>query len=318
MSLIESFPSGLLALKAKFRVPLAVAAAFALATALGSLFVKNQYTSEAKILLLDQRGTGSLGGIAAAAANLGLGGTGQEGSDAAYVDILNSRTIRETLLTTTYTFHERPWMFGALRTRQESLQSYIGARTLDRALLSLRQRIFISRDPKTRTILLAVETTSADLSQQVVQRMLALMDEFLVVKSRTRSSLKAGFSERRLAEARLAMDQAEASLRLFGETNRNYLLSPEPAIRMRGVRLENELKLRTQLVTTLALNYEQALLDEKNDLPVLNILEPGNLPQEKTRPSRGAWTVLVFVLSAGLAIALQSREWLLSHFQRTR
>lgn len=287
----------------------------AAATALGSLFVKNHYTSEAKLLLMDQRAGGSLGAFAATAASLG-GLSGQEGSDAAYVDILNSRTIREAALASEYTYHERPWMFGAAKARHTTLQGYLKERTMDRALLALKRCVFISRDPKTRTILLAVETTSPDLSQQVAQRMLALMDEFLVTKSRTRGGLKAAYAERRLAEARMAMDLAEAALRTFSEANRNFLLSPEPAVRMKGIRLENEFKLRTQLVTTLALNQEQALLEEKNDLPVLNILEPGNLPQEKSWPSRGAWTALVFFLGGGLAAAIQSREWLLSHFQR--
>src|ERR1035438_1934032 len=86
-----------------------VGLAAGLLTALVSICFPNQYKSEARILPADQR---SSGGLAAAAAAVGVGIPGQEGADATYVDILNSRSVRENLLQARFKFNIRTWFFG--------------------------------------------------------------------------------------------------------------------------------------------------------------------------------------------------------------
>jgi hypothetical protein len=106
------------------------------------------------------------------------------------------------------------------------------------------------------------------------------------------------------------MDEAEETLRRFLEGNRNYLNSADPAVRLKGTRLEGELRLRQQLVTTLALNREQALLEEKNDIPILNVLDQGNLPIEKNRPARSQLVVaLAFLVGLG-SWGFENRRWI--------
>jgi uncharacterized protein involved in exopolysaccharide biosynthesis len=71
-------------------------------------------------------------------------------------------------------------------------------------------------------------------------------------------------------------------------------------VRLKGTRLEAELRLRTQVVTTLAIAREQALMEEKNDMPILNVLDVGNLPLEKSGPARSQTVVFVaIVISLG-------------------
>jgi len=57
---------------------------------------------------------------------------------------------------------------------------------------------------------------------------------------------------------------------------------------------------------TLAMNREQALMEEKNDIPIVNILDVGNLPIEKSRPARFQFTILAFLVSV---IAVLSWEF---------
>ena len=52
---------------------------------------------------------------------------------------------------------------------------------------------------------------------------------------------------------------------------------------------------------TLAVNHEHALLEEKNDIPVINVLDQGNLCIEKTRPSRSRLVMMSF-LAATVAL----------------
>lgn len=293
------------------RVGLAVCAI----TIVGSLMVPNRYKSESKILPTDARGAGGIGAAAAAAAGISLPGT--DGPDAIYIDILNSRSLRKELLSTQFTYSFQSWYFGHRQFKTKSLYEYLNKKNSDRALNSLKGFIVVTRESKTKILTISVETVSPELSQQIIQRMTGLLNEFVVTKAQTRGHIRATFSERRLVEARKELAQAEEELRSFLDGNRNFLLSPDPSVRLKGMRLDNELKLRTQVLSTLAIGREQALLEEKNDMAILNLLDEANLPIEKSGPSRGVWVVVSTVLAILGAFGWERREWLLSKFMGT-
>lgn len=297
-------------LKASLKRPLQAALAAGVATALLTLLMPNYYRSESRLLPVDPSGGGNLGNLAAAAAAFGVGIGGNGGSDANFVDVLNSRWMLESLLRTEFSFHQRTWRFGEDRPVKQTLYAYLDKANMDRAVKALDGMINASKDLKTNVITLTAETKSPELSQAVVRRAIELLNQFEVDNSRTRGTEKAAFAEARLADARREMDRAEAEFMKFLEVNRNYQGSPDPAIRLHGARLEAELNLRRQLVTTLSLNREQALLDAKNDIPILNVLDPGNLPIDKSKPSRSVIVILA-ALVAGLGMwGWQNRDWI--------
>jgi len=298
-----------------FRTPLRVGLVVGVLAALVMICLPNQYKSEARVLAADSRSS-SGGAAAMAAAAVGVSIPGQESADAAYVDILNSRSLRESLLKTRFTFKVRTWFLGAEQSRQQTLYEFLDKKNLDRAVKALKTRIAITRDPKSKLLTLSVETESPQLSQQVVQRLVAMLDEFVVAKARTRGGTKAAFAEKRLAEARIELAQAEEAFRSFLDGNRNYLQSPDPSVRLKGQRLDSELKLRTQLLTTLAIGREQALLEEKNDMPILNVLDAGNLPIDKSAPARGTVVLSVLILATALTWFLQNRRQVLAKLVR--
>lgn len=275
--------------------------------ALVTLCLPNQYKSEARVLPGDSRSGGG-GMAAAAAAAAGVSIPGSEGPDAAYVDILNSRSLREALLLTKFSFRIRSWYLGPSVTREQTLYDYLEKKNMDRAIKALKDRITVTRDLKSKLITLAVETESPELSQQITQALVHLLDDFVVSKARTRGGAKAAFSGRRLIEARNELAQAEESFRAFLDGNRNYLLSPDPSVRLKGTRFDNELKLRTQILSTLAIGREQALLEEKNDMPILNVLDAGNLPIDKSGPARGTLTLSISLLAACAAAGWIHRD----------
>ena len=274
-----------------------------------TLSMPNYYRSETRLLPVEPKGAGGLGGLAAAATAFGMSVPGGDSSDLNFVDILNSRSVREQLLSTEFQYHMRSWRFGHEQARKCTLYSHLGVSNMDQAVGSLGGILVASRDPRSKVITISAETVSPDLSQGIVQRASRLLELFLQEKGRTRGGAKAAFAELRLAEARQEMDEAEESLRRFLETNRNYLSSADPSVRLKGSRLESELRLRQQLVTTIAMNREQALLDEKNDIPILNVMDPGNLPIEKSRPSRSP-IIIIAALAAGMIRWLwYNRTW---------
>lgn len=293
--------------------PLQIGFAAAVVTAVITLFLPNYYKSEARVLPIEAKGMGGgLGNLAAAAAAFGVSVPGGDGSDANFVDILNSRSLREKLLETEFTFKERAWRFGGEQPRKETLETYLDQPNRDRSLRALGRVLSASRDLKSKVITLGAETKSPELSQQIVRRTLELLEAFVQEKGRTRGGAKAAFAEKRLEDARKEMAQVEDDFRRFLDGNRNYLMSADPSVRLRGMRLEAELKLRQQLVTTLALSREQALMEEKNDMPILNVLDPGNLPIDKSRPSRSMVVMGLFILVAGLAWGWPRRQTLIA------
>ena len=283
----------------------------ALLTGVFCLLLPDYYRSEAHILPVDAKtGTSGLGQIAAAASALGIGMPSADGGDGNFPDIIASRYLREEVLNTEYEFHERAWRFGPFVEHKKTLFDYLKVKSYDRALKKLDTLLSSSKDPKSKLLTITAETRSAELSQQIVARTTKLLEAFVQEHGRTRGGAKATFAQARLQDARREMLKAELELKSFMDVNRNFVLSSDPSIRLAGARLEAEMKLRQQLVTTIAMSYEQALMEEKNDMPILNVLDKGSIPDEKSRPARSLYVLLAFFFT-GLAVWVwNSRNWL--------
>jgi uncharacterized protein involved in exopolysaccharide biosynthesis len=279
-----------------------------LVTACITLFIPNRYASVARILPAPTQNQG-MGSLALLAATAGATLPGADDPGASYVDILESRTVLEAVLNTRYQFHQRAWRFGSSASRDETLFEYLDKPNMDLAMLALKTHLSITRDFKTKLLAISVETKSPELSQQIARRLVQLLDQFAVEKARTRGTEKAVFTAERLDEERHALDVAQDAFQKFLEMNRNYATSPDPAIRLKGARLEMEYHLQQQLLATLALNREQALLDAKNDIPVLNVLDPGNLPVDKSGPARSFIVLFFMLLITVTSYALRQIHW---------
>ncbi len=277
-------------------------------TAITTLALPNYYRSEARILPADAKSTGNLGQLAAAAAAFGVGvpGAGDSG-DANFPDILVSRWTKERLLNTGFKFRQKSWFFGHETEHQQTLYAYLDAKNMDRALKDLDKILFVGKDLKTKIVTFGAETRSPELSQQITEKMGKDLEAFVMDKGHSKGGAKARFASDRLEDARAELAKAEEAFRRFIEVNRSYMISADPSVRLRGVSLEAEFKLRQQLVTTLSVNLEQALMEEKNDIPIVNMLDPANLPIEKSRPRRTVFVLMAFFGAAAVAWVWRNR-----------
>jgi len=186
----------------------------------------------------------------------------------------------------------------------------LNAKNSDSAVMRVQMMLSVTKDPKSKIIAVSTETKSPQLSQQIVQQAALLLENFVQQKGHTRGGAKATFAEARLKESREEMAQAEEEFRRFLNSNRNFNTSGDPSVRLLGARLEAELRLRQQLVATLAMNREQALLEEKNDIPILNVLDAPSLPVLKSRPARALIVLLSMLLSTFGAWSWLNRNWI--------
>ena len=274
-----------------------------------TIFMPNHYRSEVRLLPVESKGNNTLGGLASTAAAFGLTVPNIDGSDANFVDVVNSRWLRTQLLETEFHFHTRSWRFGAEKPQKKRLLDYLDSKNMDEGIRKIGSVLSVSRDLKSKVISITTETTSPELSYHVVQQAASLLETFNREKTQTRGGAKAAYAGARLVEGRKGMDDAEAAFCRFLEANRNYQASGDPAVRLRGTRLEAELRLRQQLVTSMTMNREQALLEEKNDIPILNVLDPGHLPIEKSKPARVMIVLQVMILVGASSWLWLNRVW---------
>jgi LPS O-antigen subunit length determinant protein (WzzB/FepE family) len=51
-------------------------------------------------------------------------------------------------------------------------------------------------------------------------------------------------------------------------------------------------------------------MEEKNDIPIVNVLDPANLPMEKSKPKRSMIVLLAMVVAGSGSWLWLNREWL--------
>lgn len=279
-----------------------------------SLTMEQRYRSTATIL--PSAGDERSNALHAAASMLGVAtGFAQEDPTASFPDILRSRWLGEKLVTTRFSFDRRWGMFGPRRHFQQTLQEYLGARSVDKALVMLPEIFSVRRDLKSGLLTLSVESHSPELSQATVRLATQLLEEFLKFRQNSRGKAKAVFVAERLKAARAESDREEAAFRAFLAVNKNYQTSGSPEVRLQGAKLEAALVLRRQVVTALSLNLEQALQQEKDSIPALNILDEGSLPMEKSGPARSLFVICSMALAFLVQFAFDRRRFIMENLR---
>jgi hypothetical protein len=279
-----------------------------------SLFMPDKFKSGA-VILPDRSGR-SMHGLAGLGSLSGLGGLlGDggltDGADANYPDILLSRWVCGQLLKKEYTFNVRSWRFGPWKEKRETLYKYLGEPNIDRAVAALLRIYSAEKSQKSHVITMSVETNSPELSRDVAAEAVRLLEKFMDSKVQSRGEVKALFIADRLEEAKREYLLSEQELGRFMTRNRNYIVSADPAVQLEGKRLEEFLKIRGDQVSNLLVSHEQALMEAKDDTPVVNVLDDPNLPVQKSRPTRSLMVVLAAVLVGGGSILWDRRQMIL-------
>lgn len=66
---------------------------------------------------------------------------------------------------------------------------------------------------------------------------------------------------------------------------------------MQLVRLTRELKIQEAIFELLTQQYEQAKIQEKRDTPTVEVLDPPQVPERKSRPKRATMSLLAGILA---------------------
>ena len=227
---------------------------------------------------------GQLAGIAAQFGfNIPMAGSGE--SPEFYVALLRSGEIRRSAVRSPYrrvdqTQPDTTWITGDLVELFE-IRGRSEHGRLEGAVEELGRRMSVGTSPETGMVRLSVQTKWPELSVQVAERLLRLVNEFNLQTRQSQANAEREFVTLRLVEARAELAVAEDSMQAFLRSNRRIENSPQ--LGFERDRLQRVVTLRQEVVISLAQALEQAKIEEVRNTPVMTIVEE---PYPPARPDR--------------------------------
>lgn len=252
-----------------------------------------------------------------------------------YVEILKSRTLRESLI------------------REFDLQRRYGIKNLDAMLKELELHVWVKANP-TGVVVVNVEDRDPQRAAAMANLLVDDLDRFNRQSINTRARRTREFLERRLAEARVSMAHAESVLTAYEKANkiiasseagavgamaevisqklslevkRSYVssysregsaplrqveaeisamdreLAKLPSLKQEASRLALDAEIQRRVFTLLTAQYEDMRIQEMRDTPTLNVLDRARTPQLRARPRRGLMVAVATAAAVLLAAA---------------
>ena len=241
----------------------------------------------------------AVGGLAAQL-GLALPGSGGTESPQFYVDLLRSRELLGSAVTTAFTVpgSRRPMTLVDLY----EVEGATPALRRDAAIDRLEGALELSPSARTNVVTVRVSASSPELAQQLNRRLLALLGEFNVRRRQSRASEERRFAEERLATVKAELRVAEDRLQTFLQSNRDYENSPSLVFSYE--RLQADVVLLRQVVMTLQQSAEQAKIEEVRDTPTITLVESSSLPVRPDARGTVKFALIGAVLGTFLGIAI--------------
>ncbi len=244
---------------------------------------------------------GQLAGLAAQFGVAVPGGSVNESLDF-YASLVESEPLMRGLIQPAYTFTFRgDTIRGSLIDIYE-IDEATTARAVERAVRRLRSNLSVSTDPKPGLVTIRITSRYPELSAQIAERALELVNRFNLETRQTQARQERAFVEGRLKELETELQLAEDSLKEFLENNRQFRGSPD--LLFDHDRLERRVVMRQQVFTNLIQAYEQARMDEVRNTPVITTFEEPLLPALPDSRHLLARGLIVIFLGGVIAIFL--------------
>lgn len=274
-----------------------------LAVALASLFLSPQYTAFTTFVPESPSG-GVPAGLSGLATQLGIGGAAGGRTSQFYAEVLKGREIGDRVLMTRFP-DPRPESGPNDSTPLIVLLDADGDTPKDSLLAGRRaiaRAVGVTVTRQTGILRLSVETAYPELSAQVANRLLHLLNEFNTEARQSQVRMRRAFVADRLSSAEIELRKAEDDRRTFLQQNRQW--QQAPLLALEEDRLRREVQLRQEIFLTLSREYETARIEEVNDTPVLSVIDHAVAPLEKSSPMRRLMVLLAVTVSGVLAIVI--------------
>jgi len=211
-------------------------------------------------------------------------------------DVLTSRRLRRLAVTET-------WETGRFDEPVDLIR-YWGwgdeprAKGEEHAMRRLEELVHVS-ESTTGLLKMRVEMPEPRLARDVARFLADRARAYVRDEHRSVASLHRQFVEERLEQTRAELQEAEEHLREFLDANRRIVDSP--ALQLEYGRLTREVEVRQEVFITLRQQDEIAKIAEIREAPVINVLDPPEIPVRRSRPRRLLIVSLAFATALLLA-----------------
>lgn len=303
-----------------------------------AIFTPNQYSVTATLVPQASSGS-KLGGLSSLAAMAGFNmdmGTTAELSPAIYPKIVQSVPFKLELLQTKIDFKgkEKPislydyytdednqgfnligtlkkYTIGlpgviikAIRGKQEEAfvvqdakNEVIALSTNEYEILkSLSENVYLNADVKEGTLTLTAIMPEALAAAQLGQSALTMLQSYITKYKIEKAQAQLDFIQERFEVKKAEFEQAQLDLASFRD--RNKFMSTAIA-KTEEERLQSEYQIAFSVYNELAKQLETAKIRVKEETPVLTVIEPITIPNEKSEPKRSL-IVFVWVFLGGI------------------
>src|SRR4051812_43862786 len=165
------------------------------------------------------------------------------------------------------------------------------ALALEKTLREMRREVISAAiSLRSELISVGVRTHSPLVSYAIANRLLQGLNDFNTGTRQSQAHAERLFTEKRYEAARASLREAEDALQQFEQANRQF--SGSPQLTFQRDRLQRDVTLRQQVVTTLAQQYEDVRIREVRDTPVITVIEQASVAASPDPRMRGVIVLL--------------------------
>ena len=162
----------------------------------------------------------------------------------------------------------------------------------------LSEKVNLEVNDKDGFLTLSASTLDADLSAQVTQKALQMLQRYITTYKIEKATAQLKFIKERYNDNKKEFEKAQAALAEFRDKNKNVTSA---LARTQEERLQSDYQLAFDVYSGLAQQLEQARIQVKEDTPVFSVLKPVTVPLEDN--VSGA-TTLVISIFLGVVVAV--------------
>ncbi len=267
-------------------------------------FTFDYYTSDAKIIpaVGGSKSANQLTGIASQfGVNLPTSSSSSSQiSGILYPEIIRSRTITNSIL-------ENKFFIEKLNKSVPLYDFLIGGEIskpvkLELAGNILKNMINLNMDELSRLIKIEVVAPEASLAHAISNSIIEKLNESQIAFKSSRIKEKKTFIKNRLDDSQKELYELEEGLKTFLDKNRN--IQSSPALMLELNRQEREVEMQMQIFTTLKREFELAQIEEVEKSNMIIVLDPPNIPNEKSGPRRRLLSLFSIIFSIILSTIL--------------
>jgi uncharacterized protein involved in exopolysaccharide biosynthesis len=219
-----------------------------------------------------------------------------------YADLVRTNRFLRDVAQTSFTFLNSDRAYSGSVITLYEIDEGAPDRTLFEAVRLLREELIAVRpNRQTSVVTVEVRTRWPQLSKQMSERILQLVNRFNLESRNTQAGAERDFVVGRLDTAVAELRGAENRLQQFLQRNREF--RTDPALQFEHDRLMREMNLRQQIYTTLVQSYEQARIEAVRNTPSITVVDPPSQPlrgDSRRTPLKG---IVALLFGAVLALA---------------